>query len=73
MRQIAATVTYLPLLECVCSFDVFIHCLQSTDVPEKWNETENVTIKNSQVVHLKSFSTGLQKIETTVSYKMADD
>lgn len=73
MRQIAATVSYLPLLECVCSFDLLIHTLKETDIPENWNETENVSIKNSQVVNLKSFSTGLQKVETTVSYKMSED
>lgn len=73
MRQIAATISYLPLLECHCSFDLLIHTLKSTEVPENWNETDNVSIKNSQVVQLKSFSTGLQKVETVVSYKMVED
>lgn len=73
MRQIAATVSYLPLLENLCSFDLLIHTLKETDIPDNWNETENVSIKNSQVVQLKSFSTGLQNVETTVSYKMTDD
>lgn len=73
MRQIAATVSYLPLLECVCSFDLLIHCEKELDIPSNWNETDNISIKNSQVVHLKSFSTGLQKVETTVSYKMTED
>lgn len=72
MRQIAATVSYLPLLECVCSFDLLIHTLKDCDIPDNWNETEHVSIKNSQVVHLKSFSTGLQKVDTVVSYKMTD-
>lgn len=72
MRQIAATVTYLPLLECLCSFDLLIHTLKDCDIPENWNETENVSIKNSQVVNLKSFSTGLHKLDTVVSYKMTD-
>lgn len=72
MRQIAATVSYLPLLECLCSFDVLIHTLKDCEVPENWNETENVSIKNSQVVNLKSFSTGLHKLDTVVSYKMTD-
>jgi len=72
MRQIAATISYLPLLDCLCSFDLLIHTLKDCEVPEQWNETENVTIKNSQVVHLKSFSTGLQKVDTVVSYKMTD-
>ena len=73
MRQIAATVSYLPLLETVCSFDLLIHCEKELEIPQNWNETENISIKNSQVVHLKSFSTGLQKVETVVSYKMTED
>lgn len=70
MRQIAATVSYLPLLDCICSFDLLVHTLKDCDVPENWNETENVTIRNKQVVNLKSFSTGLQKVDTVVSYSM---
>lgn len=72
MRQIAATVSYLPLLECLCSFDLHLHTLKDCEIPDNWNETENATILNSQVVNLKSFSTGLQKIDTVVSYKMTD-
>jgi mitotic spindle assembly checkpoint protein MAD2 len=73
MRQIAATVSYLPLLENLCSFDLLIHTQKETEVPTNWNETDNPSIKNSQVVQLKSFSTGLQKVDTVVSYKLADD
>lgn len=73
MRQIAATVSYLPLLECVCSFDLLIHCEKELDIPTNWNETDNISIKNSQVVNLKSFSTGLHKVETVVSYRMCED
>jgi mitotic spindle assembly checkpoint protein MAD2 len=73
MRQIAATISYLPFLECHCSFDILLHTTKSTEVPENWDETENVKIKNSQVVQLKSFSTGIQKVETVVSYKMVED
>ena len=72
MRQIAATVSYLPLLECLCSFDLHLHTLKNCEIPDNWNETENATILNSQVVNLKSFSTGLQKVDTVVSYKMTD-
>lgn len=72
MLQIAATVSYLPLLECLCSFDLHLHTLKDCQIPDNWNETENATIVNSQVVKLKSFSTGLQKIDTVVSYKLTD-
>jgi len=71
MRQISATVSYLPLLDCICSFDILIHTLKDCDVPEEWNETDAVFIQNSQAVQLKSFSTGLHKLDTIVNYKMS--
>lgn len=72
MRQIAATVSYLPLLEHTCSFDVLVHVVADAaiEAPTMWSETEEVEIKNAQTVQLKSFSTGLQKVETVVNYKM---
>ncbi|XP_046807582.1 mitotic spindle assembly checkpoint protein MAD2A [Lucilia cuprina] len=71
MRQISATVTYLPLLDCICTFDVMIHTLQTCDVPESWDETGPAFIQNAQAVQLRSFSTGLHKVDTVVNYKMA--
>ncbi|EDV97744.1 mitotic spindle assembly checkpoint protein MAD2A [Drosophila grimshawi] len=71
MRQISATVSYLPLLDCICTFDVMIHTLQSTEVPEQWDETGAVFIQNAQAVQLRSFSTGLHKVDTVVNYKMS--
>lgn len=70
MRQISATVSYLPLIDCVCSFDIHIHTLKDCEVPEKWDETQAVFIQNSQAVQLRSFSTGLHKVDTVVNYKM---
>ncbi|XP_055551573.1 mitotic spindle assembly checkpoint protein MAD2A [Wyeomyia smithii] len=72
LRQIAATISYLPLLECICTFDVLIHTVKNCDIPEKWNETDEVHIPNAQTVQLKSFSTGLQKVDTIVNYKLTD-
>lgn len=71
MRQISATVSYLPLLDCICTFDVLIYTKRDCDVPENWNETEGVVISNSQSVQLRSFSTGLHKVDTVVNYKMS--
>lgn len=70
MRQISATVSYLPLLDCICSFDVLIHTLKDCAVPEKWDEANPVFIQNSQTVKLRSFSTGLHNVDTVVNYKM---
>ncbi|XP_017129636.1 mitotic spindle assembly checkpoint protein MAD2A [Drosophila elegans] len=71
MRQISATVSYLPLLDCICTFDVMIHTLQNTEIPAKWDETGAVVIQNPQSVQLRSFSTGLHKVDTVVNYKMS--
>lgn len=71
MRQISGTVTYLPLLDCICSFDVLIHTIKDCQVPEKWDETGPVNIQNSQTVKLRSFSTGLHQVDTVVNYKLS--
>lgn len=70
MRQISATVSYLPLLDNICSFDVLVHTLNECAIPENFNETVDVQIQNAQAVELKSFSTGLHKMQTIVNYKM---
>lgn len=71
MRQISATVSYLPLLDCICTFDIMIHTLQNTELPAKWDETGAIVIQNPQAVQLRSFSTGLHKVDTVVNYKMS--
>lgn len=71
MRQISATVSYLPLLDCICTFDIMLYTLQNCEIPEKWDETGAVFIQNAQAVQLRSFSTGLHKVDTVVNYKMA--
>lgn len=70
MRQISATVSFLPLLDNICSFDILVHTLEGCEVPENFNETAEVQIQNAQAVELKSFSTGLHKMQTIVNYKM---
>lgn len=72
MLQVAATISYLPFLDCRCSFDVLIHAKTDCDIPEKWTEAEPISISNAQNVQLKSFTTSLHKMETVVSYKLAD-
>ncbi|KAJ6641833.1 Mitotic spindle assembly checkpoint protein MAD2A [Pseudolycoriella hygida] len=69
MRQIGATVSYLPLLDNICSFDILLQTKDTTEVPEKWDETKPVCIQNAQSVQLRSFSTGVHTVNTAVSYK----
>nr|ADG65131.1 hypothetical protein [Drosophila pseudoobscura] len=70
MRQISASVSYLPLLDCICAFDLKIHTPGYTEIPAKWEESEAFVIQNAQSVQLRSFSTGLHKVETVVNYKL---
>lgn len=72
MRQISATVSYLPLLDNICSFDILLQTKATTEVPEKWDETNPVSIQNAQSVQLRSFSTGVHTVNTAVSYKFTN-
>lgn len=69
VRQITASVTYLPLLDCLCSFDVQIYTKDNIELPDEWTESEPVNIKNAQSVKMRAFSTNLHKMETVVTYK----
>merc|ERR1712083_980241 len=69
IRQITASVTFLPLLDCLCSFDILIYTHTDTAVPTEWGESDPCYIINSEEVKLRSFSTGVHKVEAAVSYK----
>nr|CAG4636460.1 EOG090X0C57 [Eubosmina coregoni]SVE70023.1 EOG090X0C57 [Eubosmina coregoni] len=68
LRQITACVTFLPLLDCVCSFDLQIHTTKDVDA-NGWGDVQKLEIKNAQEVQLRSFSTSIQNVNTFVSYK----
>ncbi|XP_058838119.1 mitotic spindle assembly checkpoint protein MAD2A-like [Topomyia yanbarensis] len=72
MRQIAASVSYLPSLEHACTFDMLIHTLNNCNVPKMWAETNEVQIQNTETMYLRPFSTGLQRVETFVHYQLTD-
>ncbi|XP_034238896.1 mitotic spindle assembly checkpoint protein MAD2A [Thrips palmi] len=69
LRQICSTVSFLPLLDCLCAFDVHIYTSKDCEVPEEWNETAPCIISNSQELQLRTFSTSLHHMSTVVSYK----
>nr|SVE70647.1 EOG090X0C57 [Daphnia similis]SVE71274.1 EOG090X0C57 [Daphnia similis]SVE71906.1 EOG090X0C57 [Daphnia similis]SVE72531.1 EOG090X0C57 [Daphnia similis] len=68
LRQITACVTFLPLLDCVCSFDLQVHTRKDTQ-GEGWGDVQPLSIQNAQEVQLRSFSTSIQNVHTFVSYK----
>jgi mitotic spindle assembly checkpoint protein MAD2 len=69
IRQITASVTYLPLLEEPCSFDLLVYTGKETQVPTAWEESDPKYISNSEHVHLRSFTTKVHKVDAMVAYK----
>lgn len=70
IRQITATVTFLPLLEVSCSFDLLIYTDKDLVVPEKWEESGPQFITNPEEVRLRSFTTTIHKVNSMVAYKI---
>ncbi|EPQ11165.1 hypothetical protein D623_10019188 [Myotis brandtii] len=56
IRQVTARVTFLPLLEVSCQFDLLIYADKDLVVPEKWEESGLRFITKSEQVRLCSFS-----------------
>ncbi|GFO38384.1 mitotic spindle assembly checkpoint protein mad2a [Plakobranchus ocellatus] len=72
IRQITASVTFLPLLDKECSFDVLVYTDKGLEVPTSWGETGPHLIYNSEEVRLKSFSTTIHKVSAAVAFKKSD-
>lgn len=72
IRQITASVTFLPLLEEPCTFDLLVYANADCSVPAAWEESDPKYIANSAEVRLRSFTTSIHKVAPSVSYKAAD-
>jgi mitotic spindle assembly checkpoint protein MAD2 len=70
IRQITASVTYLPLLEESCTFDLLVYTNIDVHIPLTWEESDPKYIINSQEVRLRSFTTKIHKVDTMVAYKI---
>lgn len=73
IRQITASVTFLPLLQEPCTFDLLVYTDKEVAAPEKWADSDPCYILNSTEVKLRSFTTSVHKIDSMVSYKEADE
>ncbi len=51
IRQITASVTFLPLLEEPCLFELLVHTDSDIQVPTQWEESDPKFIANSAQVH----------------------
>lgn len=72
VRQITASVTFLPLINEPCSFDLLVYADKNATVPVTWEDTDPCYIANAEDVHLRSFTTKIHKVDTMVSYKVDD-
>jgi len=72
IRQITASVTFLPLLNEPCSFDLLVYADKNAPVPVTWEDTDPCYINNAEDVQLRSFTTKIHKVDTMVSYKVDD-
>lgn len=73
LRQITASVTFLPLLNEPCCFDLLIYTSKEADVPQQWEEADPCIINDSSEVRLRSFTTKIHKVDSLVAYKTPED
>ena len=71
-RQITASVTFLPVLDGNCTFNVLVYADADSDVPIEWGDSDSKEIKNGEKVQLRSFSTSNHRVDTMVSYRLTD-
>lgn len=70
IRQITASVTFLPLLDEPCSFDLLIYADKTTEVPAAWGESDPKYIAGGcEEVKLRSFTTKIHRVDGAVSYR----
>ncbi|EMR10076.1 hypothetical protein PNEG_01827 [Pneumocystis murina B123] len=73
IRQITASVTFLPQLEGRCTFNVLVYTDCNSEVPDEWGDSDAREINNAEQVKLRSFSTDIHKVDLQVAYKLTDD
>lgn len=68
-RQITASVTFLPLNDEPCAFDLLVYTDSAVAVPTAWEESDQKLIVNSDEVKLRSFTTKVHKVDASVTYR----
>ena len=69
IRQITASVTFLPLLDEACAFDLLVYTRKRAEVPGTWEDSDPKYIADGQEVKLRSFTTSVHQVEAAVAYK----
>ncbi|KAA0154128.1 hypothetical protein FNF29_02748 [Cafeteria roenbergensis] len=73
IRQITASVSFLPLLSEPCAFDLLVYTDPDAVVPRAWEDSDPRYIKDGEDMQLRSFTTRVHKVSAAVSYRRGDD
>lgn len=71
-RQITASVTFLPQLAGDCTFNVLVYADADSEVPVEWGDSDAKEIAGGERVQLRGFSTANHRVDTAVSYRLAE-
>ncbi|KAK9459396.1 DNA-binding protein [Lipomyces oligophaga] len=70
IRQITASVTFLPVLQGRHTFNVLVYADNDAQVPSEWIDSDPKDVQNAEQVKLRSFSTSSHKVEALVAYRL---
>lgn len=73
IRQITASVTFLPLLEGECAFELLAYTAADSATPEACEESDPKFVRDGVEMKLRSFSTKVHSVDAAVSYRTEDD
>ncbi|KAI8805548.1 HORMA domain-containing protein [Cladochytrium replicatum] len=68
LRQVTASITFLPELE-PSTFNILAYTQGNAEVPATWVDSDPRDIVNAERVRLRSFATGVHRVDTMVSYR----
>ncbi len=68
IRQITASISFLPLLNEPCCFDLLVYADKAASVPVTWEDSDPCHISKSDEVRLRSFSTKVRLFCILISY-----
>jgi len=71
IRQITASVTFLPLLEEACTFDLLVYADEAAAIPRAWEESDPryIAAGASTEVRLRSFTTSIHKVRVPITLR----
>ncbi|CUS10463.1 unnamed protein product [Tuber aestivum] len=65
-RQITASVTFLPMLDGRCTFNVLVYADGDAEVPMEWGDSDAREIAGGEKVALRSWGTSSHKVDTLI-------